>query len=820
MKKLLMLLFSFYSFGLYAQIQPKKYNATRINSTIKIDGKLDDEAWRDIKPIDSFVDALPIEGAEPTQRTEIKMVYDNQAIYVSGKMFDTAPDSVLHELGNRDDGDLNADKVRVVIDTYNTRADAYDFGLYASGVQTDSKFSDETFDAVWHSATQLTNEGWVFEMKIPYSAIRFAKTEEQIWAMQITRSIRRNREFIQWNLTPKADDNPMKFWGTLENLKDIKPPLRLSLTPYLSTYYERQPVYTDAENYEYANAISYRAGADIKYGINESFTLDMSLLPDFGQVKSDDKVKNLSYSEIVYDENRPFFKEGTELFNHFGLFYSRRIAATPSLFYDVPYQLNDGEKIIDNPAQAKLINSTKITGRTQKGTGIGFLNAVTGNTYATVEDVNGNQRKILTEPLTNFNVITVDQQLKNNSSVYFINLSTIRDKRYNDANVTGAGYSLANKKNTIRLDGNFALSQIYTMPDSTSNERSNESGYKYFVGVQKTGGAFQYGISSNYVNNTFYNSDLGYQALPGFNNNRIYGVWQLLKPYKNLQEANISVTYDVGVNYQTKKITRHEVKFEAFALSRSYNAAFGGIGLTPTTSLDYYEPRVPGRYFETFRYYYFYLGFSSDYRKKLAVDMTNVFPNFMDEYTWWGYNNETKIRYRFNDKFSASYSFIYNYDPFNIGVVDNSNTDNIIFGGRVLNTYVNQLSARYIFKNDLSINVNARHYWITGVYKKNFTLEDNGSLTDNDAYNVNNDFNYNVMNVDAVFSWQFAPGSNLSVSYKFALEHQDLPALNIPSYGKNFSNVLNQPQTNSVSVKFLYYLDWMYLSKHHKEKLG
>src|SRR6185436_11447358 len=131
-------------------------------------------------------------------------------------------------------------------------------------------------------------------------------------------------------------------------LKDIKPPLRLSLTPYLSSYFERTPVYTDAENYEYANTVSYRAGADIKYGINEKFTLDMTLLPDFGQVKSDDKVKNLRYNEIVYDENRPFFKEGTELFNHFGLFYSRRIGATPSHYYDVPDQLNSGEKISDN----------------------------------------------------------------------------------------------------------------------------------------------------------------------------------------------------------------------------------------------------------------------------------------------------------------------------------------------------------------------------------------------------------------------------------------------------------------------------------------
>ena len=798
----------------FAETAPKKYTTLKTTLSPKIDGKLDDEAWKNIAAITSFVDALPIEGAEPSQQTEIKIIYDDQAIYIGGMMYDTAPDSVLHEFGNRDNDDLNADKVRIVFDTYNTRVDAYDFGLYASGVQTDYKFSDETFDAVWQSATQLNDKGWSFEMKIPYSAIRFPNSNEQLWALQVTRSIRRNREFIQWNLTPKSEDNPFKFWGTLEGLKDIKPPLRLSLTPYLSAYYEHSPVYNNTAEFEYANTMSYRAGADIKYGIDEKFTLDMTLLPDFGQVKSDDKVKNLSYNEIVYEENRPFFQEGTELFNHFGLFYSRRIGATPSLFYSVPYMLDSGEKITDNPSQAKMINATKISGRTSGGTGIGFLNAITDNTYATVEDENGTKRKILTEPFTNFNVISLDQQLKNNSTIYFINLNTVRANNGNDANVTGAGYSIANKKNTIRADGNFALSQQFINSESEKKKYDPETGYKYFVGVQKTGGAYQYGISTTQVSSKFNGSDLGYQSLPNFNNNRIFGSWQLLKPYKILQEANVFMAYNLGIDKQTQQITRHEISLDAFALSRDYNALFGGVSFTPTSWRDYYEPRVQGRYYQALRYYFIYLGISTDYRKKFAVDMTNVLPNFVDEYTWFGWNNETTLRYRFSNKFTLTYKFTYNYDPFNIGVVDNSDEQHIVFGGRVLNTYVNQVSARYIFKNDLSLNLNARHYWIIGEYKKYFLLEEDGDLADYDSYNQNNNFNFNVMNIDAVFSWQFAPGSNISIAYKFALEHQDYPAITLPTFKENFSQVLTEPQINSFSVRALYYLDWNYLVKN------
>nr|MBK9652940.1 carbohydrate binding family 9 domain-containing protein [Bacteroidota bacterium] len=374
-------------------------HAYRSTTSVKIDGVLAEADWQKAESHGGFIEFDPTQGLPPSQKTEFKIMYDNSAVYFAAICYDTSPDSILAELGNRDDFDLNADKIRLVLDPYNTRQGGYVFEVYASGVQLDWRFDDEEFDAVWMSAVKKNENGWICEMEIPYSAIRFPNDDIQKWAIQVARSIRRVREYDQWCTTPKSDANPFKYFANLEGIEKINAPLRLSLTPYVSMFADRAPEYDADGKYIYRNSSSYNMGADIKYGIDERFTVDMILLPDFGQVRSDNKIKNIGYQEITFDENRPFFRESSELFNKFGLFYSRRIANTPKGFFGVYDQLNAGEKVVSNPQQGKLINATKLSGRTNGGLGIGLLNAVIDNTYAVVENENGEKRKILTEPL-------------------------------------------------------------------------------------------------------------------------------------------------------------------------------------------------------------------------------------------------------------------------------------------------------------------------------------------------------------------------------------------------------------------------------------
>lgn len=824
MKKIILLLFCISLYKINASAQKasepdttKKYSATRINVSPKIDGVLDDEVWKTVGTADDFIMSRPTEGGVPTQKTEFRIGYDNTAVYVAAMMYDTAPDSILHELGLRDGKDpsnnskgvdLNADYFRFVIDPYNLRQDAYDFGVYASGVQADSKFTDATFDAVWESAVKINSRGWVVELKIPYSALRFPKKPVQEWGLQVTRNIRRKREFDQWCLTPSDAYNPQLYWGTLHGIENVTPPLRLSLTPFVSTYVERSPLYDSDTTFSYSNTLSYNFGADIKYGIDERFTLDMTLLPDFGQVQSDNKIKTLGFEEISYNENRSFFKEGTELFNKSNLFYTRRIGKIPSGFFDVESQLKDGEKISDNPSQVKLLNATKITGRTDNGMGIGFFNAVTDNVYATVEDAENNKRQILTEPLTNFNAIVFDQQIGNASNIYFINTNVIRSKQYNDANVSGIGYSFTNKNNTYATDGSFALSQQFSKLESENNGYTNTLGFKYFAGVRKISGNFQAGISRQGINETYSQRDMGYYITTNREHNKLYLDYFQFKPSKLFRDANMDLSFLYSTLYTNKKRTGFEIDWSGYATLLNYNSIFGGAGFTPVSSYDY-DPRLDGKFIKSQRYWFAYFGISSDYRKRVAIDLTQNVSNFIDRFVMEGYNTDLTVRFRVNDKFTLSYSLAYYFDPFNFGFVKYEDDTHILYGGRRLHTISNRISGRYIFKPDMSVSLSARHYWLTGRYREYFLLQDDGSFIDYDTYTGYDDFSYNVFNVDLVYSWRFAPGSTLSVAYKNAIEN-DGPFIT-QKYNDNFKNTWNLPQTNSFSVKFIYYLDYLYL---------
>jgi hypothetical protein len=814
MRSTLLLLFLLFPLVAISQDTARTYHATRTDQAPKVDGILDEAIWSRAQAAEGFRQYLPIEGANPDHPTKVMIVYDDVAIYVAAIMYDSAPDSILTELGNRDAEPINADYFKISFDTYNNQQDAFVFGTYSSGVQFDVKISDPTFDAVWESTTSITVEGWVAELRIPYSAIRFPKNPEQTWGLQLTRSVRRTREVTQWSLTPNATNNALLYWGKIDGINDVKTPLRLSFTPYLSVYGDRTPFKNSTGETVYSNSISYNAGADVKYGIDERFTLDLTLLPDFGQVQSDSKIKNLSYREVTYAENRPFFKESVELFDKDNLFYSRRIGDIPTGYYSVESQLQDGETIDENPSSAKLLNALKISGRTDEGMGIGFFNAVTENTYAVINTTNGETRRVLTEPLTNYNVIVLDQQLKNNSKFYFINTNVIRDKGFDDANVTGSGFTISNKKNSFAVDGKASLSQQFTRPEGEPSTSLNDQlGFTYFMGARKLGGSFQYGSSYQVIDDHYYTSDLGYQTINNEKNYRVFVEHHIYQPWKFLRNSTSQLFYSYGTNYITGKTINNDIDMSFFATFLDYNSIFGGGGAVMGTYYDYFEPRVPGRYSRGIRYYYSYLGVSTDYRKKFALDLTQNVSNFIDEFVSEGYNTDITARYRVNDKLTVRYIFGYYFDPYNYGFADIDDNGDVIYGLRIMNTIVNTLNLTYIFKNDMSLNIYGRHYWQTGEYRKYFTILENGEYEENLVYNIDNDFNYNAFNIDMTFTWRFAPGSDLTVAYKNSIE-SDIPGLiKRPSYDENFKDMIALPQTNSLSLKVLYYLDYNYLKR-------
>lgn len=434
-------------------ISRKTISIRRVQEAPKIDGVLNDVAWQNAPIATHFVERQPNNGRPipDSLRTEVKIVYDDLGIYFGATMYDPQPEKILKELTERDDIG-NDDFFFILLNGYNDRQQSLQFIVTAAGVQYDAKMTTESEDpswnAVWYSAVQINEEGWVAEIFIPYSELRFPDKNIQLWGLNMEREVRRSRTRYTWSPVNNAIGSYSIYDGEIHGIENIKPPTRLSFQPYVSAY---------VNDLEGKTETVFNAGMDVKYGINDAFTLDLVLVPDFGQSKFDAAVLNLSAFETQYKENRPFFTEGTELFSKGNLFYSRRIGGYPT----GEAELTENEIITNYPTSINLLNALKISGRTSKNLGIGVFNAITKRTYAQIKNTKSQEtRETLIEPLTNFNILVLDQRFGDNSSISFVNTNVLREGEYRDANVTGLYTDLTNKRNTYSLSTDLTGSWV------------------------------------------------------------------------------------------------------------------------------------------------------------------------------------------------------------------------------------------------------------------------------------------------------------------------------------------------------------------------
>jgi len=790
---------------LNAQNPKKQVVATRITEDIKIDGILDEASWKTAGVAKDFFQYTPYNARKPSQPTVVRVMYDNRSIYIGAMMYDSSPDSILTELGIRDAEDLNADEFTADISTYNDGLNASEFHVSASNVQGDAKLSpndhDRSWDAVWNSAVTITDSGWIAEIEIPYSALRFPEKENQTWGVNFWRGIRRHREWDTWNYVNNKLDGVLNQAGEIMGLTQLDPPLRLSFVPYVAGYAERQP---GKENWSY----SYNYGMDVKLGLSESFTFDATLIPDFGQVESDDVIIDLSPFEIYYEEKRPFFTEGTELFDKGGVFYSRRIGGTPSGYEEI----NDDTTVtvISNPENMQLINASKLSGRTGKGLGIGVFNAITSNTWAEVRDSLGNKQKILTEPATNYNMLVLDQSLKNNSFVSLYNTNVYRGKKDYTANVSGMDIHLENKQNM------FAVSAMGNVSQKYFRDTTPEFGYEYNIEIGKISGNFRYELWQETISDTYDPNDMGYTRR---NNELTTGIqmeYNFFDPFWKFMDWSNEVAAYLSYLYNPRLYSEFGIEAFSRATWKNYLTTGFGIDIKPIEEHDHFESRTPGRMVVLPANYEVILFLSPDYRKKFVVDIRGGIEKAND-YDQLSYSYSIGPRIRFSDRMFMVYRFNYNRELNNLGYVTDSTGQtghkDIIFGARDILEIENELDASYIFNPKTSISLQARHYWFSADYNRYFDLQDDGHLLDN-HYTGNHDFSFNAFNIDLVFIWEFAPGSQLLVIYKNNIftDNDDIPKSFTDDVRETFSN----PMTNSFSVKFLYYLDYQYFRKKSK----
>ncbi len=620
----------------------KTVEALYITSTINIDGILDEPVYTQAQPAKGFVQLQPYNGKPAYQPSEVFILYDQSAVYVGAMLYDNSPDSIYNFFSERDNIGMS-DYFGIYLDPYDQGQLAYGFFITPAGVQTDMKaikseydYEDDNWDAVWQSKTRVTDKGWVVELRIPYSALRFPENGDGTWGLNMFRNIRRYNSNNSWNFIDREVSGFIHQEGQVTGIKNIKPPVRLSLSPYAAAYVEFKES-GSAPDYV------YKGGMDLKYGISESFTLDMMLIPDFGQIQSDDKQLNLSPYELYYSEKRQFFTEGTELFGRADIFYSRRIGATPKYSYKAYEELQEDEVVDYNPTETQLLNATKVSGRTTKGWGLGFLNSITLPANAILRDtITGHERDVKVQPLTNYNVVVVDKSLKNNSYISLINsnLMMARDTSLVEdplrANVTATDFQIRNKAKTFAVKGKGGI--------SFRRNGEQETGYFAGLGVEKNSGKLVYGISQSIYSDKYNPNDLGYLQRNNELKTESHIGYNIVEPFGIFREIHSSLFYEHIRMYRDADLFTNEIGFDTYAQFKN-NYGFELFLQYTGNKYDYYEPRVPDRYYFEPQKLTFNLFAFSDNRKPLRV--SGGIGGFripeQDQHGYWG-NGYLRLR--------------------------------------------------------------------------------------------------------------------------------------------------------------------------------
>lgn len=798
---------------------PKQIVAKRTAAIIKLDGLIDDAAWKEAPAALGYTEfrPTPFRVEDPANKTEVYMLYNDEGIYMGGYCHEKTKDSISTELRGRD-GFGNNDWIGFVFDTYNDKINGFEYFVTPLGEQMDSKVSpnqngnseDFSWNAVWKSAAVIHEDGWSFEMFIPFSAIRFSKKNIQDWGLNIMRRRQKTGQQVFWNPLNPNVNGFLTQGGIWTGLESIKPPLRLQFSPYFSTYANHFPVNTAGKK-NWTSSVN--GGMDVKYGISQAITLDMTLIPDFGQVRSDNTVLNLSPFEVKYNENRAFFTEGTELFNKGNLFYSRRVGGRPLHYNDAYNNLGTDEKVISNPQETKLVNATKISGRLQNGLGIGIFNAITPDTYAIIEDNNKVQRKVKTNSLSNYNIIVLDQTLKNNSSISLVNTNVWRSGNDYDANVTAALFSLNDKTNTWNIGGKAGTSNLMNyLPDGKTKR-----GYTGNIYFGKTSGHFNFNVSQTLTDSKYQINDLGYFTFNNFTESNLWMGYSWTKPSNWYNQLRLN--FNAGYSRRLKPSVYQNANFNLNVNGQLKNLWHTGfmLGYEPSGN-NFYEPHVEGRFFKGWSSVFVDAWTETNNAKKYQF-YTEFFYVARSYFSSKKYQLNMAHRYRFTDKLSVRYAIYIEPQKENVGFADFLGND-IIFGKRNINTVENSFTIKYNFNKKMGLKTDIRHYWSKVDYRNPaenfFKLLDNGKLEHITTYTGNANQNYNAFNVDAVFTWEFAAGSFINIVWKNANSNFD--QVTKYNYFKNLGNTLDQSHNNNISFKILYFLDYLQLKNFKKKK--
>ncbi len=534
-------------------VAPRVVQAVRVNGALRIDGHLDEPVWQ-VAPVGSdFVQLEPEEGAPATERTTFQVAYDKDHLYIAVRAFDSEPDKVRGLLTRRD-VESPSDWILVAIDSYGDHRTAFQFGVNPAGTRiylyrSEDVNEDRSWDAVWDVAVSRDSLGWVAEFCIPFSQLRFPQGHHR-WGLEVGRVISRKNETDLWAPIPRNANSVVALFGELQGIEDVPPPRRLQLLPYTVGRLER--FLPDQKNpFFVPNRWGGTLGGDVKYGLTSNLTLDLTVNPDFGQVEADPSEFNLTAYESYFEEKRPFFLEGNDIFNfsigigdgdmgNETLFYSRRIGRTPQLYPDV-----SDAGYVDLPRMTRILFAGKVTGKSKHGWSIGLLEALADREVAQVED-QGRRFTETVEPRTNYLVLRTQKDFRKGRTTLGAMVTSVNRRidspavySLNRQAVTGGvDFSHRWSQDRFMLQLKVAASHIrghreaiaeaqtssaryFQRPDTPhvhfDSTRTSLSGIgaSYVVG-KLAGGNWSYGIGGIVRSPGFEVNDLGYQREADF----------------------------------------------------------------------------------------------------------------------------------------------------------------------------------------------------------------------------------------------------------------------------------------------------------------
>lgn len=840
----------------------RTYNISRIDEIAPvIDGKIDDPAWLLGSWSEEFIQQTPSEGNKASERTIVKVLYDDKNIFVAFRCFDRDMSKVHNYVGRRDE--MIGDIVGICFDSYYDQRTGYEFNITAGGSKIDLMLKnngepDFNWNAVWYGATAIEDSSWTAEMQIPLSQLRYNEKDEQLWGMHSWRWIDRNQEEVQWSLIPRNNSGFIHSFGELKGIRGLSKSKRFEIMPYTLGQLRKTPV-NGANPFSKSNEYGASFGVDGKLGIGSDFTLDYTLNPDFGQVEADPSVMNLSAFETFYAEKRPFFLEGKNVLDYSldndQLFYSRRIGRRPSR---IPGEDGNNKKYVSAPRQTSIIDAVKFTGKTADGLSVGIMQSLTNEEYAYIDSA-GNKSSRVSEPYTNF-VISRVQKDYNSGNTVIGGIITATNRNLNSANVENLNksaysggvdwlnywndrkyymnikgiYSRVSGNQQAMLDLQQTSAHYYQRVDAPhleldSNMRSM-NGYGGLVSFGRSGTSkLTFEEKINFRSPGLELNDMGFISSADFISSKAQINYHESEPGSFYRQYHYHLETNSRWDFSGLNTRNNSSTFFWMQFNNKWDASVWVF--RQHSAIETRELRG-GPALQMSPHWHVGNGIGTDGSKKLSFDMNSSFtvaPKGKSYDYQFSPSVSLKINSRINLQSYVSYSFR-NYSLMYVNTIDFRNEKRYIMGRLNQETYNLTFRFNYNLSPNLSLQYYGSPFFSQGAYselkqiadaraldfEKRFKLLDPATLSfskENNKYTVNEgtgtyefnnpDFNRRELNSNLVLRWEYKPGSIFYLVWSHNKGNGDAP------YATGFSTsvrtLLDADANNIFMFKLNYY---------------